>query len=86
MGCPTPMIGGSPIEYAPRSYVPYSAPAPRRVAPPPQPQLATAPKPKRSEPITTRVSFPSPDELGIRIEEREMVTLPPPEELGISPK
>ena len=81
------MFGGSPIEYAPMSYVPYNAPAPRRaVTLPPQPQQAAVPKPKRTESISTRVSFPSPDELGIRIEERETVSLPPPEELGISPK
>ena len=79
------MIGGSPIEYAPYSYMPYNTPASRRVAPPP-PQQAAAPKPKRTEQISTRVSFPSPDELGIRLTERETVTLPPPGELGINPK
>jgi hypothetical protein len=79
------MIGGSPMMDTPYTYVPYSTPAPRRVAPPPQP-VAVAPKPKRTEQVNTRVSFPSPDELGIRIEVRETVTLPPPEELGISPK
>jgi hypothetical protein len=80
------MIGGSPIEYAPMTFQPFNAPAPRRVAPPPQPQIAAAPKPKRTEQVSTRVSFPSPDELGIRLTESETVTLPPPEELGISPK
>jgi hypothetical protein len=80
------MIGGSPIEYAPYSYVPYSAPAPRRAPPPSPAPVAAAPKPKRTEQVSTRVSFPSPDELGIRIVERETVTLPPPGELGIDPK
>ena len=76
--CPTP-IGGSPISPAyGYSYEPVFAPRPVR------PKETAPPKPKpapQREQSVARVSFPGPDELGIRL--GETVDLPPPQRLGI---
>ena len=76
--CPAP-IGGSPISPAfGHSYEPVFAPRPVR------PPEYAAPKPLPREQTTARVSFPGPDELGIRL--GETVDLPPPDSLGIGVK